>query len=115
MTDKDQERSSGGSAMLRHESRGEEWTAADCDVERAAECVEAHMEKCFGPTQSVYHEVISDLVHLDVHTVALTNERPFYILFTTGMSDLPMTLPEHIADDPEYACRAELLIGLPPD
>lgn len=63
---------------------------------------------------SVYHEILSDLVHIDVHVLPPTNERDFIVLYTTGMSDLPMTLPKDFEDAAAYA-RAELVMFLPPD
>jgi hypothetical protein len=75
------------------------------------EAVEAHITRHVGPVESVFHEIVSDKVHLDVHFVKAGDGRPCHVLVTSGMSDRPMTLPEGV-DAPEYA---ELLICLPPD
>jgi hypothetical protein len=56
------------------------------------ECGETHL----GEIHDVYHELISDLVHIDIHHVAPDDERPFHTLVTSGMSDLPMTVPEGV-------------------
>lgn len=64
----------------------------------------------------VFHELMSDFVHIDVHIVPPCEKRPFYLLFTTGMSDLPMSLPEDCSwDDKKINERAELYCLLPPD
>ena len=75
------------------------------------ERISAHIEEYVGPVKTVFHEVISDLVHVDVHIVAPSPERDFYTLVTSGMSDRAMTPP------PEYPDLkyAELMICLPSD
>jgi hypothetical protein len=71
-----------------------------------------HIERYLGPVQGVYHELISDKVHLDVHVVAPSADFPFYALITSGMSDRPMSVPPEASPDdaPPYA---ELCILLP--
>jgi hypothetical protein len=59
--------------------------------------------------ESVFHELVSDLVHIDLHWVPPQPERDYHTLVTTGMSDRPMTVPAG-AEDFRYA---ELVIGLP--
>lgn len=76
------------------------------------EAVEALMAQHIGPIEAVFHELISDVVHIDVHFIRATEERPYHVLFTTGMGDLPMHTPED-ADDIES--RAELMLALPPE
>jgi hypothetical protein len=71
--------------------------------------IEEHIERHIGPIHMVWHELISDLIHLDVHHIKPTPERHVHTLVTSGMSDLPMSPPEEVAD-----CKyAELLITLP--
>jgi hypothetical protein len=74
--------------------------------------ISEHIERHLGPVSGVYHELLSDKVHLDVHIVPPSADFPFFTLVTSGMSDLPMTVPpEASADDaPPYA---ELCILLP--
>ena len=57
----------------------------------------------------VFHEVISDLVHIDVNQIPPTEQRPYWTLVTSGMSDVAMTTPEGAR---EFAC-AELMLCLP--
>ncbi len=84
-----------------------------------AEEIEEHFEKLFGIKEKehiVFHEIVSDVVHLDVHVISPSEERPFKLLFTTGMSDLPMTLPEDMPEEYRKNCeRAELYCILPPE
>lgn len=78
------------------------------------EDVEKHFQELFpGRESTVFHEIMSDLVHIDVHIMKPTDEKPFYVVYTTGMSDLPMTLPEEIAEEYKHLERAELFIMLP--
>ncbi len=73
--------------------------------------IEAHVKRHFGACDTVWHEMISDLVHLDVLVVEPTEERPYYTLVTSGMSDLPMRVPDG-STDPR---RVELVMrAMPP-
>lgn len=68
-----------------------------------------HIKKYVGDPAMVFHEMISDLVHIDVHHVKPTREHNFHTLITSGMSDLPMEAPE------PGLSYAELMICLPPE
>jgi hypothetical protein len=99
-----------GGPILRHEARERPFELAVGDSE-AIEKIGAHIEAHLGPVSGVFHELISDLVHVDIHLVPPTDGRPFHTLVTSGMSDQPMSPPAAAPD-----CRvAELIIGLPPD
>lgn len=97
-----------GAPIWRHESKDRDF-AVPQEHARHLEEIEAHLEKHIGPVESVFHELVSDLVHLDVLYIAPTRKRPFAVLATSGVSDLPMTVPEGM----EEFNRAELLIALP--
>ena len=78
------------------------------------ECIQQisdHIEKHLGKIETVFHEIFSDTVHIDVHWVKPTDEFPFNRLVTSGMSDLPMATPSK-SSAPRYA---ELMITLPAD
>ena len=75
------------------------------------EAIGQHIERWVGKPATVYHELVSDKVHIDVHIVEPTAERPFYTLITSGMSDRPMKAPE---SRPDWA-YAELFLCLPSD
>lgn len=100
--------SPGGSPILVH-SRDKDFTPARGEEHIAA--ITAHIERHLGPISGVFHEIISDLVHIDVHVVPATAECPYLRLVTSGMSDLPMAVPDDV-DAPE---RMELMVTLPAD
>jgi hypothetical protein len=71
-----------------------------------------HIERHLGPVSGVYHELISDKVHLDVYIVSPSADFPFYTLVTSGMSDRAMNVPPEASPD-EAPPYAELCILLP--
>jgi len=73
--------------------------------------VSAHLERSYTVEPVVFHELVSDLVHLDVHALPPTPTRPWTTLVTTGMAQRPMAAPPG-AEDYRYA---ELLLALPPE
>lgn len=104
------ELSPSGNPILRHKERRMPFQPAHGDSENI-DRITNHIEKHLGPVDSVFHEIVSDLVHLDVHIVKPTPERNCYSLVTSGMSDAPMTVPQGL----EALRYAELMIQLPPD
>lgn len=77
-----------------------------------AETIDAisdHIATHIGPIHRVFHEIVSDIVHIDVHWVQPTTERPYHALITSGMSDLPMEAPD-VAEEFRFA---ELFVLLP--
>jgi hypothetical protein len=107
MTD-ELERSESGAPIYRHQRRERPFELAAGD-ERSIEAISRHIEQYAGPPARVFHELISDLVHVDVHLVEPTTERNYYTLVTSGMSDRPMPAPPGY-EDSRYA---ELVICLP--
>lgn len=95
-----------GSPIHRH---GEPSAWAPPQGEEFIEEISAHIEKHLGKVESVFHEILSDTVHIDVHVVRPTPDFPFIRLVSSGMSDLPMTVPDQI-EAPRYA---ELMMTLP--
>ncbi|MCH5596516.1 suppressor of fused domain protein [Niabella ginsengisoli] len=79
--------------------------------EENIEAISKHIEKHVGKIDVVFHEIVSDLVHLDVHWVKPSKQFPFQTLVTSGMSDKPMSVPAGF-DLEEYR-YAELCILLP--
>jgi hypothetical protein len=108
MTDDDVERSESGQRILRHKPRETPFTAPAAHGAHCEE-IEAHLEKHVGKVESVFHELISDIIHLDVLWVKATAQRPYHLLVTSGVSDLAMTVP---AGQEEFN-RAELMMALP--
>ncbi|QYK06874.1 suppressor of fused domain protein [Shewanella zhangzhouensis] len=96
-----------GAPIFRYTDGEKEWEAPTGE-----ECIEEisnHIEQYIGEVSMVFHELISDTVHIDVHHVKPTPERPFHTLVTSGMSDLKMSVPENV-DSTHYM---ELMVTLP--
>lgn len=104
------ERSESGAPIHRYQAAEREFEPALGDSENIEE-ITRHIEEYIGPVKTVFHELISDIVHIDVHIVAPTPERNHYTLVTSGMSDKAMTPP---AEYPDLK-YSELMICLPPD
>lgn len=104
------ERSESGQPIYRHKGREREFEPAVGHSETIGQ-IEQHIERHIGPIVNVYHELMSELVHIDVHIVEPTAERDYYTLVTSGMSDRPMNAPEGA----EHLRYAELVLGLPAD
>lgn len=96
--------------VIRHKKR----VASDLESPgdgRLIEAVSEHFEQHVGPIYKVFHEIKSDQVHIDVHIIQADKDRPYLTLFTTGMAELPMTVPEGFED----WRFAEVMIKLPAD
>lgn len=102
--------SPGGSEILRHAEPEPGWRPADTS-DSVAEEISRHLEGVGLSGEQVFHEIISHIVHIDVHMCPPTHDRPWWVLYTTGMSDLPMTVPDGHEEDR----FAEVMIGLPPN
>ena len=77
----------------------------------AEQLIQAHVTQYCGTTTQVYHELASDLIHLDVLHIAPGDNRNYHSLVTCGMSYLAMEAP---AGKEQFA-YTELLLRLPPD
>ncbi|WBC05635.1 suppressor of fused domain protein [Micromonospora sp. WMMA1976] len=100
-----------GSGVLRHQSLHDGFVPAQGPQQAFADAIDRHIEEHFGPVEFVYHEIASHLVGVHVHVVAPTEERPYRTLITSGISELPMTVPEGHDISP----YAELMLSLPAD
>ncbi len=78
-------------------------------AELGVDAITRHIERQLGPVASVFHELLSDAVHLDVHWVRPSPARPYHFLATSGMSDLAMSVPEGVG----APCHIELVMTLP--
>ena len=104
-----QEHSPSGNPIFRHQPRETQRVTRISQDPEAIPKIEDHIRTHIGKVDVVWHELISDLVHIDVHHVPPSPERDFHTLITTGMSDHPMNVPL-VAQDFQYA---ELMIYLP--
>jgi hypothetical protein len=100
-----------GSGVLRHAARERGWEPAGAGEPDTHEAIDRHIIRYFGPVAFVWHEIVSDLVHIDLHVVEPSPERPHFTLVTSGMSDRSMTVPAGVDSNP----FAELMICLPKD
>lgn len=99
---------------LRHAAVERGWRAAAESDPVVREAFDAHVERFLGGGFVVWHEIVSDTLHLDVYMWRPTAERPYYTFVTSGMSDLPMALPAGASED-GTSDLAELVVCLPPD
>jgi hypothetical protein len=106
----DEEFSESGAPIYRHQPRRRDFELAGGDEQTIAR-VGQHIAEHIGKPKYVFHELISELIHVDVHLVEPTPERDYYTLVTSGMCDQPMTVPAGA----EALRFAELLICLPPN
>lgn len=73
--------------------------------------LENHYEKYIGKINTVFHEMISTDIHVDVYHFLPTKDHPFHTLATGGMSAKAMTVPKN----DKSLMYTELLICLPED
>ncbi|GIW80933.1 MAG: hypothetical protein KatS3mg105_2740 [Gemmatales bacterium] len=106
----DIERSESGAPIYRHTERKREWQLPAHPAAHLEE-IETHLEKYLGKIETVFHEIFSDIVHLDVLMLPASGDKPFHTLVTSGVSDKPMQVPEGL----EQFARVELMIHLPAD
>lgn len=81
--------------------------------EEEVEALDAHIEKYFGKSENVFHEIVSPDIHVDIYIIEPTPERNFYTLITVGMGAHLMNVPEEL--DEYKLKRAEMVIYLPAD
>lgn len=108
MMNANKEYSESGNPIYRYQEPKREFTPAFADP-KFSDAIDNHIEQFLGTPESVFHEIVSDLVHIDIHIINPTQERNYYTLVTSGMSSLAMITPEAAAE----FNRAELLIHLP--
>lgn len=107
----EQEYSESGAPILRYENvLHPDLTPASGDGENI-EAISNYIEKNIGKIDMVLHEIVSHLVHIDVHWVKPSGEFPFHTFVTSGMSEKPMNVPNGL----EALRFAELCILLPSD
>jgi hypothetical protein len=83
-----------------------------CYSDKELECIQKHIDACFGPSNQVFHELISPDIHVDILIIEPTEKHNYYVLVTLGMGAHRMNVPDEIEGNLD---RAEVLICLPPD
>ena len=72
------------------------------------DAISNHIERHVGRVHTVFHEIVSDDLHIDIHHVKSAPWRRYEVLVTSGMSALPMAVPPG-SDDPRFAEIVALL------
>ena len=99
--------------ILREEGMEQQEYNPELYSEEEMEVIENHITQNFGDFDSVFHEIISPDIHVDICMIPPSEERNYYVLVTMGMGAHWMKVPEELA---EYKLeRAELAVCLPPD
>ena len=114
---KKQEVTPGGSPIYRYGELENEGLRTPKESGVYAEEINSHFDALFpGRESRVLHEIVSDLVHVDVHVMWPSEEQNFFVLYTTGMSDLSMTPANEIpAEKRKDLELAEIYLFLPGD
>ncbi len=102
-------RDSGNGSSDEHDGYG----SLELYDEKEMEVVENHIQKYFGEFKNVFHEIVSDDIHVDICVIPPARGRDYYTLVTMGMGAHEMNVPEELE---EYnLSRAEIAIALPAD
>jgi len=109
----DDEITPGGSRIQRYETHEHEFRPPEAGADHVEELT-GFLEEFLGQNSFVWHEIVSDKVHIDVLAFSPSTGRNFWTFVTSGMSDLPMEVPEAV-QDPKAVSYSELVISLPAD
>lgn len=77
------------------EDRSSRFNPGDPDL---VEAVGRHLDATVARVETVFHEIVSDALHIDVLHIPPAIGRRFHTLVTSGMSEVPMRTPEEAAD-----------------
>ncbi len=107
----------GGSPIYRYSSQEDKGLQPPQVEGVYLEEIEKRFDQMFpGRETRVFHEIVSDIVHIDVHIMWPTEEQNFFVLYTSGMSDLPMTMPDQMPPEHREMLKlAEVYLFLPGD
>jgi hypothetical protein len=81
------------------------------EVPNSVEIIDNHLDHFFDEDAEivVFDEIESEIIHRDIFFIKATDDRPYHILLSCGMSALPMKIP----DDIESSDLVEIMILLP--
>ena len=82
-------------------------------MEKEMEKVSAYIDRQYGKSDLVGHEMVSPDIHCDIVIVPPTDEQPYYKLVTMGAGAYKMNIPDELKS--EVCDRAEYVIFLPKD
>ena len=80
-------------------------------VPNSVNIIDSHLDQFFDENADivVFDEIKSEIIHRDIFFIKATEDRPYHILLSCGMSALPMNVPTDIQSS-EFA---EVMILLP--
>lgn len=81
--------------------------------EEEMDLISDYIADTFGEFESVFHEIVSPDIHVDICLIPPTEEQNYYTLVTMGMGAHRMNTPSELDD--YHLQQAELLLCLPPD
>lgn len=81
------------------------------NIPNSVEIIDSHLDEFFNDEDDivVFDEIESEIIHRDIYFIKATDDRPYHILLSCGMSALPMNVPSEV----ESSEFAELMILLP--
>ena len=81
--------------------------------EREINLLETYITEQFGAFESVFHEIVSPDIHVDIAIIPPSEQKNYYTLVTMGMGAHRMQVPPELSD---YQLeRAEIVACLPAD
>ena len=82
-------------------------------TQNEVEALETYIEQQYGKIETVFHEIKSPDIHLDIYVVKPTEEEDYYKLISMGVGAYSMQVPEKMRN--LGMDRAELVMYLPAD
>jgi len=81
------------------------------NVPNSVEIIDSHLDEFFEKDADivVFDEIKSEIIHRDIYFIKATEDRPYHMLLSCGMSALPMKVPEDM-NSSEFA---EIIMLLP--
>lgn len=81
------------------------------EVPNSVPIIDSHLDQFFDESEDivVLNEIESEIIHKDIYFIKATEDRPYHILLSCGMSALPMKVPKDIASSQ----FAEVMMLLP--
>lgn len=83
------------------------------NIPDSVELIDSHLDQFFDEDEEilVFDEIESEIIHRDIYFIKASEDRPYHILLSCGMSALPMKIPE----DVESSEFVEIMMLLPKD
>lgn len=68
------------------------------DIPNSVEIIDSHLDEFFDENSDivVFDEIKSETIHRDIFFIKATEERPYHILLSCGMSALQMNIPKDV-------------------